>query len=146
MNLSSIVDTVELLDIDEELSNPSTNAKILGSESGLDSSHYVVSDVDQELLILIQFKQMINLQSIKLYASKDNIDIDADEMDDISLPKDVYLYKLQNLNINFDDLDYIKHDKSTKCRINKLPKGQIINLQKEAKLTAKVIKSTLKRH
>ena len=132
-----MVDSVEILNMDKELSNPSSNAQILSSESGLDQSHYIISDADYELLILIQFKQVISLKSIKLFASMDNIDIDQDEIDEVSLPKDVNIYKLGNLSINFDDLESLKSDKSIKCSNKKLSKGQNVKLQKDSKLALK---------
>ena len=113
MNLSSFVDTVEILNMDEDLSNPSTDALILSSEPGLDQSHYVISDADDELLILIEFKQ------------------------ETSLSKDVNIYKLSNVDIDFDDLESLKPDKSVECSIHKLSKGQNITLQTESKLALK---------
>ena len=131
MNLSSIVDTVEILNIEKELSKISSNAQILSSESGLDKSHYIISDADQELLILIQFKQAINLKSIKLYASMDNInDIDQDEIDDISLPKQVYIYKLTNLNVNFDDLESLKPINKLNVQLRNYQKDRLLNYKK----------------
>ena len=139
MNLSSIVDTVDTLNIDKQLSNSSSNAEILVSDTNIDKSHYIISDADAELLILIQFKEMVNLKLIKLYGSIDSVnDISDDEKDDISLPKQIHIYKLNYLNVNFDDLERLNPDKSMKCSIKKLAKGQNINLQKDAKLTLKL--------
>ena len=64
MTLSSVVETIDILNVDNGLSNPSSNAQILGSETELDRSHYIISNADQELLILIKFKQIVNLDSI----------------------------------------------------------------------------------
>ena len=40
---------------------------------------------------------------ISLYASMDNIDIDEDEIDEISLKKEVDFYKLTNPSVNLKD-------------------------------------------
>ena len=138
MNLSSIVDTVNILNLDKELSNPSANTQILlSSNSGIDKSHYIISDADAELLLLIKFKSTVTLKSIKLYASIDTLDEESDDEQQISLPKQVYIYKLNHLNINFDDIESLNPDMSIKCTIKKLAKGQNINLQKDSKLTLK---------
>ena len=59
MNLSSVVDTIDILNLDKKISNPSSNALILTNEANKNKSHYIVSDADAELLILIKFKQNV---------------------------------------------------------------------------------------
>eukprot|EP01084_Bolivina_argentea_P121906 216053_1 len=51
----------------------------------------------------------------------------------MSQPKEINIYILNNLNINFDDLSSIKPDIITNCKTKKLEKGQKINLQKTSK-------------
>eukprot|EP01084_Bolivina_argentea_P292599 503043_1 len=67
---------------------------------------YIVSDCDEELLILIEFEKLTSVQNIIIYAP--NIDVNDikndDEELDLSPPKSVYLYKIKNLNVNFDDI------------------------------------------
>ena len=44
------------------------------------------------------------------------------------------IYKLQNMNINFNDIESLKIQKSIKCNLKKLLKGQSIKLQSNSKL------------
>ena len=94
----------------------------------VNNESYIISVADEELLILIEFKQIVNLFCIKLYA----LSMDNDQMN-VSPPKQIHIYKLDNLNKNFHDIQSMKPDKSIKCSINKLKNGQRINLQKTAK-------------
>eukprot|EP01084_Bolivina_argentea_P277853 474514_1 len=50
-----------------------------------------------------------------------------------SQPQRVHIYKLDNMNKDFNDIDAIKPDKILKCSSKKLQKGQIINLKKHSK-------------
>ena len=118
------IESINVLNIDEELSTASI--KDIISNSDIDDE-YILSDADEELLILIKFKEQINLKSITLYASS-NVDTVEDE--EVSPPKQVHIYKLNHLNINFDDLSSLKPDKSIKCSNKKISKGQKINLRK----------------
>eukprot|EP01084_Bolivina_argentea_P114012 203083_1 len=91
------------------------------------SSKYVVSDADEELLILVEFKSEISLHSFKIYAfPQDN----NEKLEDASAPKDVHVYKMKNVNINFDDIKSLKADKSIVCSTKKLTKGQTISLKR----------------
>ena len=107
-----MVDVIEILNLDDEISNISSNTDILKNERNINKSHYIVSDADAELLILIHFKQNVDLKAIKLYASIDNIHTDQanESAEDLSVPKQVYIYIPRNLNVNFDDMESIKYD------------------------------------
>ncbi len=64
---------------------------------------------------------------IKLYA----LPLDEDtEMEDASPPQQIHVFKLKNLNLDFDDIKGLKPDKSLQCSVNKLAKGQSVNLRK----------------
>eukprot|EP01084_Bolivina_argentea_P160389 279301_1 len=85
-----------------------------------------MSDADEELLILIEFKHLVSLKLIKIYALNN-------DHNDASAPKQINIYKLNNLNINFDDMQVLFPDTSIKCATKKLKKGQSIKLQKQSK-------------
>eukprot|EP01084_Bolivina_argentea_P299260 515819_1 len=136
MDLRNFIESVDILNIDKEESTVSKADVVFNTEAK--SSHYIMSDADEELLILVQFKQYVNLQSIQIYGLKIS---DNDDDDDMSPPKQIHIYKTKNLNINFDDLRTLSVDKSINCSIKKLAKGQKIKLQKQAK-TALKFKST----
>eukprot|EP01083_Nonionella_stella_P295912 1005487_1 len=89
-----------------------------------DNEAYLISDVDEELLILVDFKEINDLRSIKLHAlSNNNEDLDT------SQPKTVHIYHLNDLAKDFNDIKSMKSDKTTECLIQKLRKGQNIKLQ-----------------
>ena len=121
MNLSTIVDSVQILNLDQDSSNISASEEIINEPNmNRTASPYIVSDADEQLLILIGFKQIVSLKSIKLYAFINNIkddDENEENDEDISVPKQVYIYKLPNADVNFNDIDSIQHDKSIKCSI-----------------------------
>eukprot|EP01084_Bolivina_argentea_P251926 422722_1 len=97
-----------------------------------DSNHYIVSECDEELLILIEFKKKATLQNIVFYALKQNND-ELEEDRDMSPPKIVHIFKTNHLNLNFDDIESIKSDKTVKCSIKKLNKGQIFKFKDNVK-------------
>eukprot|EP01084_Bolivina_argentea_P264144 447334_1 len=125
MDLYKTIKSLQVLNIDESESTISAT-ELSVYESIKDSKSFIVSDVDEELIILIQFFQPIDLKSIKLYAH----DI---EIDDASPPKQIHIYKINNLNYDFDDIKSLKSVKSIKCSSKKLSKGQSINVNKNIK-------------
>eukprot|EP01084_Bolivina_argentea_P252040 422957_1 len=102
------IETINILNIDNEVSTISSQ-QLITNESLINDEEYIISDADEELLILIQFKQQIQLKSTKIYSIKNTIQkINNNETDiDVSQAKDVCIYKLSALNVNFDDLGSI---------------------------------------
>eukprot|EP01084_Bolivina_argentea_P168962 292919_1 len=117
------IQTVVILNKSEE------HSTILSSDlfERNDAESYIISDCDEEILILIRFKQMIALKNIVFHATEIKANNDA------SSPKQIHLYKLQNLNVNFDDISAMKPAKTLKCSSNKLLKGQKFKLHKNLK-------------
>ena len=135
MNLQKSVESVNILNIDSDLSNMYGSQLITCDETKISNKQYIVSDADEELLILIKFKNIITLKSITIYASTSEININDEE--DISSPNQIHIYKLQNLSVNFDDIHTLRPDKSLKCLKKKLTKGQKIKLHSNSKLSMK---------
>ena len=133
MDLKHMIDTVNILNIDNELSTINATEVIRNNSNegnlNITNKEYILSDADEELLVLIKFKQIVSLKSIKIYASND---IDIDE--DVSPPKHVNIYKLKHLDLDFDDFDSINPDKSINCEIKKLSKGELIKLESKSKM------------
>eukprot|EP01084_Bolivina_argentea_P167888 291251_1 len=123
------IEDINVLNIDTENSTIDVSRLV---STKINQNSFIVSDADEELLILISFKGITNLKSMKIYSLKSIIQSMEDEMD-ISQPKEINIYILNNLNINFDDISSFEYDKSIKCSIKKLSKGQNINLQKTSK-------------
>eukprot|EP01084_Bolivina_argentea_P232759 392217_1 len=120
-SLAENIKTINVINID--LSESTMSMEQLFSQQAVASS-YVVSDVDEELLILVEFKQSVNLQLIKLYA------VPQDDSSEMSPPKQIYVYKIDNLNKNFDDIKSLnKPDKAIKCSCKKLLSGQNVKLK-----------------
>eukprot|EP00485_Elphidium_margaritaceum_P006731 CAMPEP_0202695796 /NCGR_PEP_ID=MMETSP1385-20130828/9287_1 /ASSEMBLY_ACC=CAM_ASM_000861 /TAXON_ID=933848 /ORGANISM="Elphidium margaritaceum" /LENGTH=217 /DNA_ID=CAMNT_0049351873 /DNA_START=37 /DNA_END=690 /DNA_ORIENTATION=+ len=92
---------------------------------------FIVSDADEELLIQIQFKDEVNLESITLFA------LQAPK-EEYSAPKNVRLFKTDSLNSNFDDVkDNKKFDAQFVGKKEKLENGQKFSFKKNAKSTVK---------
>eukprot|EP01084_Bolivina_argentea_P309652 535671_1 len=126
MDLMPYIKTVNILNIDSVESTISPQELI--TKESLNNDLYVVSDVDEELIVLIEFKKIIHLQKIKLYALKLE-----DEDNDMSQPKQIQVYSVDTPNINFEDIKSLKTNKSVKCSVKKLHKGLTINFKNNAK-------------
>ena len=104
-----------ILNIDKEEST------IFGMEliinTNINNESFIVSDADEELLILISFKEIIDLKSVKIDVLTPN-----NNDNEMSAPKEIDIYKINNLNINFDDLTWMKSDKSINCILKKIRK------------------------
>eukprot|EP01084_Bolivina_argentea_P093722 168518_1 len=124
MDLTEYIETINVLNMDEEQS--SISSLELVTKEKFDASSYLTSDADEELLVLIEFKQLINLHSIKLYALSHN-------NDDMSPPKEIHIFKIDNLSVNFDDIESMKSSKIVQCSKKKLRKGQLIKVKDGAK-------------
>eukprot|EP01083_Nonionella_stella_P271736 921034_1 len=125
------VDTISILNLDEDVSTIS--AVDLINQDHVKKESFIVSSVDHELLILISFKDALDLKSIQIHSFNQNIDDD-----DVSCPKQVHIYKINNLSLNFEDLISMKPDKTVTCNAKKLgKKGQVIHLQKSPKNAVK---------
>ena len=130
------VETITVLNIDEDGSSITTRQLLWNYDDQRNTTkHYILSDIDQELLILIKFKTCINLQHLIIRSSKD-IDVDEQETES-SAPKQIHIYALQNLNVNFNDIREFTPDKSMKLSSKKLLKGQKVILNKTMKHTLK---------
>ena len=113
MDLSDRVEIVNILNINQNESTLSPIQLI----SNTNTNKCIISDADEELLILIKFNQIVSLKSITIHAT--NIDND----DDVSEPKQLSIYKLENLTVDFNDLDSLSADKTIECSKKKLSKG-----------------------
>lgn len=126
MDLSSAIKTFQILNVDKSESTKSIEDVYLRDDFK-DADSYILSEVDEELLILIEFKQMVNLQSIIFYASSN------DKLQDISAPKQIHLYSVKDVYHDFEGIKSLKPNKSTKCSSKKLQSGHKINLTKKLK-------------
>eukprot|EP01084_Bolivina_argentea_P281634 481896_1 len=118
------IKTISILNLDAKLSTI-TNQELIGN---VDSNSTVVSDCDEELLILIEFHNITQVHNIKFYAS--NL---PDDYVDMSAPKTILIYKTKHLNVNFDDVANMKYDKRISCSTKKLNKGQVFKLNNNIK-------------
>eukprot|EP01084_Bolivina_argentea_P297930 513343_1 len=119
MAIHGEIESIDVLNIDTGKSTISGQELVLNNN--INNESFVVSDVDEELLILIQFKKQINLKSIKIYSFKKTID-NMEENMDVSPPKQISIYKIDNLNVNFSDLSSIKCHKKINCNTKKIRK------------------------
>eukprot|EP01084_Bolivina_argentea_P309697 535746_1 len=122
-NLCNLIKVFNVLNVDKDASTITTEQ--IPQQGIINPNNYIISDADEELLILIEFKNIVHLQKIKLYCSVlDEVEDDVD----ISAPKRIHVYKLNNLNVNFDDIKSLTPNKSISCSCKKLYKGQNIKL------------------
>eukprot|EP01083_Nonionella_stella_P267635 904179_1 len=141
MDLNKQVKTIQILNIDEDESSLLSGQSLFENSTQLDENSYVLSDVDEELIILVEFKQATDVQSVKLFALSD-IDFDISDSDeDPSAPKRVHVLLIDNLSKDFEDIKSMKPDKTAKCSIKSLSKGQTISLQKTTKTALKFKKT-----
>ena len=126
MEFTKDVHSVEILNRDDEESTMSAN-EVLLPNSDPNAERFIVSDADEELIILIKFKQSVDLKSFKIYAVP--LDDDAN-IDEASPPKQIYIYKLSHLNQDFEDIKGLKPHKSLICSTRRLSKGQNVSLRK----------------
>eukprot|EP01083_Nonionella_stella_P018435 51370_1 len=124
--LNAQIDTIHALNIDKDVSTIAVNDLV--NNCDINKESFIVSDADHELLILISFKNAIDLKYVKIYSFTQHIgDVD------VSAPKRVRVYKINNLSVNFVDVSSMKADKTVQCKTPKLKRGQIIHLQKSSK-------------
>ena len=91
MDLYKAIKSLQVLNIEE--SESTISASELGFyESIKDADSFIVSDVDEELIILIEFSQIIELKSIKLYAHQI-------EIEDASAPKQIQNYDFEDMKV-----------------------------------------------
>ena len=128
MDLTDYIDTFQVLNIDISESTLSI-ADLYKNADKPDNESYIISDADEEMIILIGFKKSIDMKSIILFG------IENPELEDASLPKQIHIYNVKNLNYNFDDIKSLSPHKSFKCSTKKLSSaaGQKINLSKKLK-------------
>eukprot|EP01084_Bolivina_argentea_P265240 449506_1 len=120
VNLNHQIETILVRNIDVEVSTMLCE-QLIASQT-IDNKSYITSDVDEQLLILVQFKYIIDLHTIKLFAiSTDN--------NDSATPMSVHIYKAKDLNIDFDDLHAMTSSKTIHCTTSGLENGQNIDLQ-----------------
>eukprot|EP01084_Bolivina_argentea_P262077 443115_1 len=126
-DLRQHIKAIRILNADTEGSTLSSNQLI--SNENVDTTSFIISDVDEELIVLIEFKQMVRLCSLKIYS----LSILSDDIEhDTSPPKQIHIYNIDNLSKDFDDLMSMKSHKSIECTPKKLNKGQFINLKKNS--------------
>ena len=71
MNLKHLIESVNVLNVDDELSTI-YGTEVIRNKDGnhnISNNKYILTDSDEELLILIKFKQIVSLRKIKIYAS-----------------------------------------------------------------------------
>ena len=138
VNVNGLIKTIKVLNRSNEDSTISD--KMFGANTNITESQYIVSDADCELLILIEFREDIDLETISFHAcmkTNNDDDDEDDEEKDISAPKKVFIYKVDSLNKDFDDALAAKPDLKLSLDKNKLKSGQIVKLKKKAKASIK---------
>lgn len=145
-NLRHLIDTFRILNINDSESTVSEDR--FPFQNSFKKESFIVSDVDEEILILVEFHDIVSLTSIKIHAlppaddnkdeeSNDDDDDEDDDEEERSAPKEIQIFKIDDLSKDFNDVQEMKKDHSVNCKPNKLAKGQSVNLQKKAKIAVK---------
>eukprot|EP01084_Bolivina_argentea_P000772 1421_1 len=132
---SETIDSINILNVDEYKSTISSTE--LTSHNTVDDSLFIVSDVDEELLILISFKHIFDLKSIQICSLLETHHVD----EQWSGPKKIHVYKTKHINLNFEDIRSMKPNLTINCDPYKLTQGENIDLQNCSK-NAVAFKST----
>eukprot|EP01084_Bolivina_argentea_P263397 445812_1 len=133
VNLNNNIKTIRVLNRNE--SESTISDKAFGENIKPNKHQYIMSDADEELLILIEFKEDVDLETISFHADiEKKSDNDNDEECDYSAPKQVYIDKIESLNLDFDDAKKMKNNKnatSLKLKSKKLKSegGHILKLK-----------------
>ena len=131
-DLHDRVNYISILNLNEQEST--LTPKQLLSHNDNDDRFYILSDLDHELLILVQFKYFVDLTSITFKAMANSKMI---KKKNASSPGKIYIKRVSQININFDDIGSLKKGKLIKCCVRKLQKGQRIDLNKDLRNVAK---------
>eukprot|EP01084_Bolivina_argentea_P028201 52425_1 len=124
MNLKHTIKTFDVLNVSIDDSTVTTQA-FLHKEN---KESYIVSETDEEMMLLIEFNNKVNIESITVYAA-----VGVEKNVEASAPKSIYIYKTNHININFNDIKLMRSDKTVKCNLKKLNKGQTIKLNTSSK-------------
>eukprot|EP00484_Ammonia_sp_Unknown_P001758 CAMPEP_0197023112 /NCGR_PEP_ID=MMETSP1384-20130603/3903_1 /TAXON_ID=29189 /ORGANISM="Ammonia sp." /LENGTH=218 /DNA_ID=CAMNT_0042451281 /DNA_START=51 /DNA_END=707 /DNA_ORIENTATION=+ len=141
INLNGLIKTVKVLNRSDEDSTISD--MMFGANTNITEAQYIMSDADEELLILYEFKEDVDLDSISLHACMTSFDAkdndDEDEELEYSPPKQIFIYKVDSLNKDFEDALAAKPDLKIVGDRNKLKskQGQTVKIKKKAKLSVK---------
>jgi len=151
--LNDLVQTIRVLNRSDAESTISDQA--FGANTKPDAAHFIKSDSDEELLLLIEFRENVNLETVSFHAlppeskedaAADDEDPDDDDNDDddeddadCSAPKNVSLFKVESLNKDFSDAQDAKPDVKVVCDSKQLasPKGHVVNLKKRGNTAIK---------
>eukprot|EP01084_Bolivina_argentea_P140409 246836_1 len=135
MNLGRLVGCLNILNIDNDSSTIRAPYQQLLTDEKAYRESFIVSDADEELLILVEFTQIVSLRYMKVYYVPN---VNGDDEMDVSGPKQIHVYLVKDLNKNFGDLKQMTPHKSKRCKEGNLSRGQIIKL-KQPKKTQKLI-------
>jgi len=152
-NVNGLIQTIRVLNRSDEESTISDQA--FGANTNPNAALFIKSDSDEELLILVEFKEDIDLETVSFHAcmptenktngddAEEEEDEDGDSDDDehsgFSAPKKIFLYKVESLNKDFEDALGMKADVKVTCDAAKLGKssGHVLNLKKKGKTAIK---------
>ena len=119
MDLSEAVETIHVSNMNYSGSTLTEWELILHKA---ETKLYVISEVDHELFIFIEFYNLVDLQEIQLYG------LPNDELKQASPPKQIHIHKMRYFDFDSDEIKSLIPNESFKCSLDKLSKGQSIPL------------------
>ena len=131
------ISTFQILNLDNNASTLSEDE--FPNHSSFKKDSYILSDVGEQLLFLIEFKNLIDLHTIVIHALPEICLYE--KVNETSIPKEIAIFKIDNLNKSFKDIQEMKDDHSVTCKAY-FP--EMIKFQKKIKCLAIWIKSNQK--
>eukprot|EP01084_Bolivina_argentea_P311576 539363_1 len=138
MNLKPFVNTLNILNYSKDTSTVSNVYEVL-LEDVAKSESYIVSDCDQEMLLIIKFNQDVIMEQITFHASSSTLNHNNCKKES-SPPKLINIYKTDNISINFNDISSLKPNKCIDCKIKKLNNGQTVKFRNDLQNSIKFSK------
>merc|ERR1719507_2003096 len=104
-NLNDLIKTIRVLNRSDEYSTISDTA--FGASTVPNAKSYIMSDADAELLFLIEFREILDLESISFHAlapATETADEEEEEEDQVEFAaaRDIFVFVIDSLNKDFD--------------------------------------------
>eukprot|EP01084_Bolivina_argentea_P008197 15328_1 len=124
------IESIEILNNDCNRSTIQSPKQLVRSDT-FSNALYILSNADEELIILIAFKNTVDLKTITIH-SYPHIHPSQDDIN-TSPPKQIHIIKIYNINKTFDDIKTLKSHITINCSPKKLANGQNIILDNTVK-------------
>eukprot|EP01083_Nonionella_stella_P240474 840620_1 len=120
LNLEPFVNTLNILNYNHDHSTVSHIYQTLLTSDTAKNDSYIVSNCDEEILLLIEFSQQIELHTMIIHA------LPSIQGSQVSQPHLIHIYKTDNISVSFDDVSSMIPDKSIEFEHKGSHEGQTV--------------------